>query len=172
MGLNRQSFMPAARQSSRSLGKAWAVKPQTGSSWPRARRLRVSSKPSITGIWQSVMTRSKGWLPTARRASSPLLRTLTSCPRCLSCWRSRIWLAWLSSTTSIRSRGPGSRGGRGAVTCGRSGVARVRGSFISRRVPRPVSLSMPISPPIIWHRMRARFRPRPLPGYCSGECAR
>ncbi len=48
--------MPAARHCSRSPTIALAL----GGGFHGARMVRVASKPSISGIWQSIRTRSKG----------------------------------------------------------------------------------------------------------------
>jgi len=61
-GLDRKSSIPATRHASRSSAVALAVSAIT--SWrpapaaARRRSSRVASKPSITGIWQSISTRS------------------------------------------------------------------------------------------------------------------
>ena len=54
-----KSSIPAARQRSRSSTVALAVSATIGRRSPRARSCRVASKPSISGMWQSISTTSK-----------------------------------------------------------------------------------------------------------------
>ena len=73
--------MPAARQRSRSPGIAFAVSATIGARRPfepasRPRMARVASKPSITGIWQSISTRSKRAFDSAATASAPFTQSV------------------------------------------------------------------------------------------------
>jgi hypothetical protein len=77
MGFDKKSFMPAASHCSRSPASAFPVKAMTATcgflTALEARNCRVASKPSISGIWQSINTTSKSAAQSACKASMPLL---------------------------------------------------------------------------------------------------
>ena len=109
----RKSSMPASRHRSRSPSSAEAVIAMIGTRSPAcswSRIARVAAKPSIRGIRQSIRTAAYPWPGlSASTASTPSAATSASYPPLASIPTATIWLTWLSSTTSTRSR---SRTGR------------------------------------------------------------
>ena len=119
-GLPTCSFMPAAKQASRSEAMALAVMATMGNSFsPKSSRIfRVAVKPSITGICKSIKTTSNGvcvdcTAATASTASCPCSAICTLAPSSSSNSRATCWLLALSSTTSKRK--PCRRGRRGGA---------------------------------------------------------
>ena len=162
-GLPTCSFMPAARQASRSAGIALAVIATMGSArGPRSRRIwRVAARPSITGICRSINTASKGGVAaaTAATASCPSAAMRTCAPSSCSSSRTICWLLGLSSATSKRR--PARRRaswsstracqGRSVATAGGSSpAATTTGRVMSKwkQLPWPRVLSSRSSPPI------------------------
>ncbi|MNN30342.1 hypothetical protein D3C81_1439870 [compost metagenome] len=111
MGFRTYEFMPTSRQWRSSSRTVVAVTPTTGiflSSISSLERIdKVSSKPFMIGIWQSVSTRSNFSLASANNASCPFSTTLLAQPSKRNCcWTSSRLIGW-SSTTRILKDGAG-----------------------------------------------------------------
>src|SRR5437899_1003906 len=102
--------MPEARHRCRSSSVAWAVMAMIGKLAKQRSALRwaVAWKPSISGIWRSINTRSNGGGcgPSERicTPSRPLPATRTVAPAPSSSSTAICWLISLSSTRRIRAR--------------------------------------------------------------------
>jgi len=105
IGLVRNPEQPASRHRSSVPFMASAVSAMMGMVWPRSRRMRVAVKPSITGIWMSISTRSNAIRPAASTASLPLRAFWTTAPARLN--TRLISLRFESPSSTIRTRTAG-----------------------------------------------------------------
>ncbi|KAG1584458.1 hypothetical protein G6F46_014978 [Rhizopus delemar] len=117
----------------------------------------------MSGMWQSVITRSNGHACQASRALRPSVQACTCSPRPRRRCSSRCRLVGWSSATSPQAGGSAgtAAAGGGDASAGRSQAAR--SSSIHTVVPSPGLLRSCSSAPIDAASSRQIARPRPLP---------
>ena len=190
VGLVSTSSIPADRLCLPSSASAFAVQARMGALlFPVDCSIsliwRVSSYPSISGIWQSVIIKSIGWLCHTVKAGVPDSADFTCSPNNSSCCLSNIRLTGWSSTIKIEIIWPSAFMGdksklplllscscMGCCFWRRSTRLNIGNSTVKVKVePTLTALSTPSVPFINSARRRQIASPRPVPPYMRAVSA-